>query len=120
MGFSHFSHPDSEEDLRHLIQYFIDEVSLEVGLNFLDAFEDSANRITMELSNHVNRAPRFDDVYGMPIKANRGRNNYAKDFSDYYIWYTILKEKKHVVIWAIESIKREPTRIIHLLKGRRK
>ena len=119
MSYTHHLYPEAEDDLRELAKYFMEE-NLTVALNFFDAVEDSSNRIVQELNNRVRRSPRFDDVFAMPIKAERKRQNYAKDFSDYMLWYSIDEDRKEAIIWAIESVVRRPDRIIRTLRDRRK
>ena len=119
MSFSSFTHPEAEDDLKFLLEYFIDEASLEVSLNFLDAIEETTIRIIEELDKGINRAPKFEDVFGIPIKANPNRKNYAKNFKDYHVWYTIETAESRIIIWAIESTRRDPDLIKRMLKGRR-
>ena len=120
MNYSHQLHPEAEEELRFIAKYFMDEASLTVALNFLDAVEDSANRITQELNNRVRRRPKFDEIFAMPIKANPERQNYAKDFSTYMLWYEIDDENQQVVIWSIDSTDRNPELIIQNLRKRKR
>ncbi|RMG20706.1 MAG: hypothetical protein D6730_19325 [Bacteroidetes bacterium] len=107
MSYTHLTHPEAEYDIRDITHFFIDDGNFTVAMNFLDAVDDTIERIINELNNNVFRAAKFDEIYGAPVIASKSRKNYAKNFSDYYIWYEINQDKRNIIIWAVDYGSRD-------------
>jgi hypothetical protein len=103
------------------IARFLNQKSSGLGSDFVVAFDDTLarleNRIQQEVQ--VKFQPKFDDIFGEPIEADRDSPVSAKKFRDYYIFYLREEEKKEVVILAVAFGPRDPDYLARLLSGRK-
>ena len=63
--------------------------------------------------------PKFEDIYGESIEAEKDSPVTAKKFKDYYVFYMLNEEKREAVILAVEYGPREPNYLRRLLSGRK-
>lgn len=103
------------------IARFLNEKSSGLGSDFVVAFNDTLARLENRIQGEVqvNFQPKFDDIFGEPIEADKDSPATAKKFRDYYIFYLKVEEKKEVVMLAVAFGPRDPEYLARLLSGRK-
>ena len=92
-----------------------------LGSDFAVAFDDTLARMEKRLGREVQVKfePKFEDIYGEPIEAEKDSPVTAKKFKDYYVFYMLNEEKREAVVLAVEYGPRDPDYLRRLLSGRK-
>lgn len=100
---------------------FLNSRSKNLGSDFLIAFDDTLARLEKRFQEdlEVRYAPKFGDVYGEPIIAEKVSPSSAKRFKDYFVFYILNEEKQEAVVLAVEYGPKNPDFLIQLLSKRK-
>ncbi len=112
----HHIHKDVLEIARYLNQR-----SSGLGSDFAVAFDATLARLEERLGREtqVKFKPKFDDIYGEPIEAEKDSPVSAKKFRDFYVFYMLNEKREEAVILAVEYGPRNPDYLRELLSDRK-
>lgn len=103
------------------IAKYLNQRSAGLGSDFVVAVDDTLARLEDRLAGEVEVrfSPKFEDIYGESIEAERDSPVSAKRFRDYYIYYLLNEEKKEAPVLAVAYGPRDPDYLRKLLKRRK-